>query len=50
MRIFLPIVAILVLGSAALAAPFDDGDMKARAPFLVMRFAPPPVAVRARCG
>ena len=33
-----------------LAAPFDDGDMRARAPFLVMRFAPPPVAVRARCG
>lgn len=32
-----------------LAAPFDDGDMKARAPFLVMRFAPQPMAPQARC-
>ena len=32
-----------------LAAPFDDGDMKARAPFLVMRFQPRPVEPRARC-
>ena len=29
-----------------LAAPFDDGDMKARAPFLVMRFKPGPVERR----
>ena len=32
-----------------LAAPFDDGDMKARAPFLVMRFRPQPVAPRPPC-
>ena len=34
-----------------LAAPFDDGDMKARAPFRVMRFKPPPVAPHPQsCG
>ncbi|RYC32768.1 hypothetical protein D3273_06700 [Lichenibacterium minor] len=33
-----------------LAAPFDDGDMKARAPFLVMRFKPQPIGARATCG
>ena len=32
-----------------LAAPFDDGDMKARAPFLVMRFRPQPVEPRPKC-
>ncbi len=33
-----------------LAAPFDDGDMKARAPFLVLRFKPQPAEPRAPCG
>ena len=32
-----------------LSAPFDDGDMKARAPFLVMRFKPVPPEPRPAC-